>query len=66
MKVFSNTGSIVGSNSSSVFSNRQAFPNLIQFSRGFKNTPAPSFNYKILKPYASFFSLSLIQLTAYN
>ena len=36
IKFFSKTGSIVGSSSSSTLSNKQGFPNLIQFSKGFK------------------------------
>ena len=54
-----------GASSSSTFSNRHGFPNLIQFSKFFKNTEAPSFIFSILNPI-SFSSRFLIQFTAYN
>lgn len=64
MKFFSKIGSMVGSNSSSVFSNKQGFPNLMQFSKDFKNAVAPSFRFRTLNP-GSFFSRSFIHVTAY-
>jgi len=58
VKFFSKMVSRVGSNSSSTASNKTGFPNLIAFSKGFKNAFAPSF---ILRTLSSFSSLFLIQ-----
>ena len=61
-KFFYNKGSIVGSNSSSMFQNKHAPPLLIVFQRSLMKELAPSFMFKTLKVGPSY--LFLIQLTA--